>query len=160
MPRLAIGIDSRISRLSQRAMYILAVHQARGAVDRRAHQGMTETHPGAELDQPGLLGRGRRLRSDPEPLGGAPQQGYVAHRLGSRGQEKSLRLKGERMKPPEEALLDTTRQRPRIGKGEPAVVTENVSGRFSSTITSAGGCAVISTGAGSPTSASMKTENE
>ena len=56
--------------------------------DGRAHQRMAEAHLRVELDQPRRLGRRRRIRSDPELLGRAPQQRRVAGRLGRGGQSK------------------------------------------------------------------------
>ena len=84
MPRLTIRIGLRIGRLGQRAMH-LPLSEVSGPVDGRAGERMPEAHAWPELDQPALLGRRPRVASDPEPLGGAPQQAHVADRLG-RGQ--------------------------------------------------------------------------
>ena len=80
---------------------------------------MTEPHPGTELDQPRRLGRCRRVRSDPKPLGRAPQQEHVTHRLGGRREQQPLRRIRKRPDAPQEALLDLARQRPRVGTSEP-----------------------------------------
>ena len=81
---------------------------------------MTETHPGAELDQPRGLGRERGLGGDPELLGCAAQQGGVADRFGGRGQQQPLRLGREQPELPVEALFEAVRERLRVGTAEPA----------------------------------------
>jgi len=81
---------------------------------------VVEAHAGADLDQPGRLGRRRRAGSDAELLGCAPEHGHVTDRLGRRGQQQRLRLRRKRFGPPQKALLDATRQRPWLGKPEAA----------------------------------------
>ena len=71
---------------------------------------MTEPDPRTELDQSRVLGRRRRVGCDPEPLGRVPHQDHIADRLGRRRQQQSSRLNGEWLEPPEEALLNLTRQ--------------------------------------------------
>ena len=79
-----------------------------------------KAHPRAELDQSRCLGRYRGVRSDPEVLGDAQQQGQVTHRL-SRGREQQpLRRIGKRPDASQEALFDLACQRPRVGADEPA----------------------------------------
>ena len=59
-------------------------------VDRRAHKRMAEAHPGADLEQPGRLGRLSAAPVIAEPLGRAPQQRRIAGRLGRRDQQQPL----------------------------------------------------------------------
>ena len=119
MPCSAIGIRLRICRLGQRAMCLPPVGRRRRPIDRRAHQRMPEPHARADLDQPGSLGRPDCVGSDPESLGSAPEQGDVAERLRRRREQQPLRLRRERLNPPEEALLDAVRQRC-AGEREPS----------------------------------------
>jgi len=51
MPCSAIRIDVGVDRLGQRPMRLLAVGQGCCPVHGRAHQRMTESHQGAELEQ-------------------------------------------------------------------------------------------------------------
>ena len=118
VPRSAVGIDLRIGRLGQGVMYILAVGQGRSPVGRRPHQRMPEPHPQAHLEQPGSLGRCRGASPDPEPLGCTPEQSRIADRFGSRRQQQPLALSRQRPYPAEKALLDTTRQWPRVREPE------------------------------------------
>ena len=75
----------------------------RRPVDRRAHERMAESHPGAELDQPRGLGRRGGAAPDAELIDGPPQQRHVAGRLrGRRGATAVVRRK--RLEPPQEAL--------------------------------------------------------
>ena len=119
MPRSAIRVEFGVGRLGQRAMDVLAVAGARRAISRRAHQRMTKPHPRTQLDQPRRLGRRRRVRSDPKPLGHTPQQRHVPHRLGRRRQQQPLRRIRKRPDTPQETLLDLTRQRSRVRTPEP-----------------------------------------
>src|SRR5262245_46353055 len=120
MPRSAIGIGVWICHLRQCAMYSPLISQWRRPVSSSAYEGMTETHPGTELDQPRSLGRERGIGGDPKPLGCTPQQGGVPDRFGCRGQEQLLRLGRKRPKLPVEALFDAVCERQRVGKTEPA----------------------------------------
>jgi hypothetical protein len=61
---------------------------------------MTETHPHAELDQPGSLGRRRAIDADSESLGGVPQQGQVAERLRGCGEQEAPGLGRQRLELP------------------------------------------------------------
>ena len=81
---------------------------------------MSEPHPRSDLDQACRLGRSRRIRSDPEPLGGTPQQRHVADRLRRCEQEYAPSLDGERLQLPHEALLDAAGQRQLAGQPESA----------------------------------------
>src|SRR5689334_765148 len=81
---------------------------------------MWKAHAGAELDQSGLLGRPSRLFTDPEMLGGAPQQAQIAQRLGRRRQEQKLRVARKRPGALEEGVLDAARQRVRAVEPESA----------------------------------------
>jgi hypothetical protein len=69
---------------------------------------MTETHPGAELDQPRSLGQERGIGGDPKLLGCTPQQGGVSNRFGCCGQEQPVRLGRKRPKLPVEAPFDSS----------------------------------------------------
>jgi hypothetical protein len=120
MPRPAVGIGAWIGRLSQGTMHLPAVGHGRRPVNRGAQQRMTEAHAGTQLDQPRGLGRGRRVRSDAEPPGSAPQQGHLADRLRCRREQEPLRRDRKRLEPLQEAPFDAARQRWRVRQPEPA----------------------------------------
>lgn len=83
-PPVSIGV--RIGRLGQFPVRCPPVTGGGSLVDRRADQGMAEAHPGADLDQPGILGICRGVVRYPLQPGRAPQQGRgrVAGRSGLR----------------------------------------------------------------------------
>jgi molecular chaperone DnaK (HSP70) len=54
-------------------MYLLTVGQIRRPVGRQAHQQMTESPTGTNLDQSRRLGRRGRIRTDSEPMRSAPR---------------------------------------------------------------------------------------
>ena len=120
MPRAPIGIGLGIGRLGEREVHLTAVRNGCRLVDRRAHQRVTEPHKGTEVDQPGGLGGSCGVRSEPEPVGRAPQQGRVAHRLGRGRQQQSPGVVRKRLEPAQEALLDPVRKRRDVGKSESA----------------------------------------
>ena len=90
MPRTPIGIRCRIGRLGQGAMDLAPVVRRRRAVDRGSHERMPEPHARAEREQPGSLGRGDRVGTDPEALGRAPEEGDVADRLRRPNEQQPL----------------------------------------------------------------------
>ena len=132
MPGATVGIEHRIGRVGERAVHVAPVARVRRAVDRRAHQRMRETHPGAELDQPAASAGRPASDADPEAFGGAPQQARVAERLGRRGQEQELRISAAGARHAEEAVLDAPRHGARVGQPEPAGELGGVSPRGSS----------------------------
>ncbi|SKL06087.1 Uncharacterised protein [Mycobacteroides abscessus subsp. massiliense] len=71
---------------------------------------MAEAHPGAQLHQIGRLGGCDRVHRNSELLGGARQQRHVAERIGCRGQQERLGVRGKLVNSPEESLLDLPRQ--------------------------------------------------
>jgi hypothetical protein len=81
---------------------------------------MTKRHPFADRQQP--LGRGSsRCRGvDAESLGRAPHQQRVPDRLRRRDQQQQPRLRRQRLEPPQEALLDPSRQGVLAYQPEPA----------------------------------------
>jgi hypothetical protein len=81
---------------------------------------MVEAHPGAQLDQPGGLGRGGRVGPDADLVGRPPQQRGVAHRLGRRHQQQRLGRRRQRPQTAREALLDAAGQGLGVGTPEPA----------------------------------------
>ena len=81
---------------------------------------MTECHPGAELDQPGLGRRRRRLGTYPQQPGGPPHQARVTGRISRRDQQQPAALARKSLNPPPEALLDPRRDRCRAREPEPA----------------------------------------
>ena len=83
----------------------------RRAVDRRAEQRVAEAHPRADLEQTGRLGRSRRLDRDPEPVGGTPEQRWIADRLGTRPGAAAVGCRLEALDSPPETLFDPARQR-------------------------------------------------
>ena len=111
MPRTPIGVDVRIRHLGERSVNLLPFRDRGHAVGRRAHQGMPEPHPRAELDQAGLFGRDGRARTQVELTGGSPQDRDVAEGLGGRGQEQAAGVGGQRLELAHERLLEAARQR-------------------------------------------------
>ena len=81
---------------------------------------MTECHPGAELDQPGLGRRRRRLGAYLQHPGGPPHQARVAGRISRRDQQQPAALVRKSLHPPPEAVLDPRRDRCRAREPEPA----------------------------------------
>ena len=120
MPGAAIGIERAVGDLGERTMHGLALAGRGGAIDGRPHERVREAHAMVELEQ---LGRGRgvsRLDRDLEPLGPAPHQHRIADRLRRREQQEPLRVGGQGLHAPFEALLDAPLQRMRVRQAEPA----------------------------------------
>ena len=110
MPRATVGVDAAVGRLCQGQMDLPALLSGRRSVDRGAHQRMTEGHALADHQQPvRLRAPRRRPRSRAARL--RPQQQRIADRLSRRDQQQTPRVVGERLKPSNEALLDSSRQR-------------------------------------------------
>jgi hypothetical protein len=120
VPGPAVRVRSGIGGLGQRAVHLLAVLRVRGAVGGRTHEGVVEPHPRTELDQSHGLGRRHRAHLYPEPLGHPPEQRDVADRFGRRHEQQPSRRGGQGPDAAQEALLDPTGQRPRVGPDEPA----------------------------------------
>ena len=88
-------------------------------IDGRTHERVREAHAMVELEQ---VRRGRgvgRLDRDLEPLGAAPHQHRIADRLRRREQQEPLRVGGQGLHAPPEALLDPPLQRARVWQAEP-----------------------------------------
>ena len=81
---------------------------------------MTKQHPGAELDEPGLDRRRRRLSPDRQPLGCSPHQRWLSHRIRRRQLQEAPSVGRKRIEPPPKALLDPPRQRHTAEEPEPA----------------------------------------
>ena len=109
VPDPAIGIDLRIGGAGQRPVHRLPIRERRGPIDRRASQGVTKQHSGAELEQAVRLRRGRRFDAQAQPLPRPDQQHGIASWLGCGEQQKALRLARQIPQPSSEALLDTGR---------------------------------------------------
>ena len=120
VPGATIGIDFRIGGLRQGAVKLLSLLERSRPVGRRAYERMTEPHPRAELEQAGLDRRRCRLNSDSELLGCSPHQQRVADGIGRRESQQAPGLGGKRVEPAPEALLDSPRQRQRVGESEAA----------------------------------------
>ena len=120
MPGSAIRIGLRVGRFGQRAVRVAAVLLFGRAIGRGPHQRMTEPHASTQFDQSGRFRGGRRRRLDSQPIGRPPEQRHVAHRLSRREQQQAPRLVRQGLDAADEALLDLTRQRPRVGSPEPA----------------------------------------
>ena len=72
---------------------------------------MPEPDPRPDLDQARLLGRRRRVGRDSEAVERAPQKGDVSEWLRRRRQHEESGLRGKRLEPAEEVLLDPTSHR-------------------------------------------------
>ena len=81
VPGAAIRIDIGIGGLGQRAVNALALLRHRHAVDRRAHERVTEPHLRPEIDQSSGGRRRSRVRPDAELGGCPPHQHRIPHRL-------------------------------------------------------------------------------
>ena len=114
VPRAPVGVDLRVGHLRQRPVRVPALGRGRRPVDRRAHERMPELHQEADLDQRSGRGGRQRVRRDAKLLCRAPQQRRVADRLRRRDEQQSLRVDRQALEPPEKALLDPSRQRPRV----------------------------------------------
>ena len=120
MPRTTVWVELRIGRLRQGEVHRLALLLRGRSVDRRAYERVAEHHPLADGQQPfGRVGAGRR-QPDAEALGRAPHQQRVVDRLRRRHEQQQPRLLGERLEPPQEALLDPPRRPMRALQPEPA----------------------------------------
>ena len=93
---------------------------------------MAEAHLRIELDQSRRLGRPRRIRSDPELLGRAPQQRRVAGRFGGGGHEQALRVGRERQHLAAEVLFDAAREWCASGRPNPPASSAAVNPRGNS----------------------------
>ena len=120
VPGATIGIDFRIGRRRQGAVQLLSLMNRRRPVGRRAHQWMTEPHPRAELEQAGLDRRRCRLNLDSELLGCSPHEQRFADGIGRSESQQPPGLGGKRVEPAPEALLDSPRERQRLGESEAA----------------------------------------
>ena len=81
---------------------------------------MTEADLGADLEQVRLDRRRRGLRIDPEPLGRAPHEQRLAHRIGRGELQQPPGVGRERVEPPPEAVLDAAGQPDRRREREAA----------------------------------------
>jgi hypothetical protein len=120
MPRTPVRVGFAVGRLRQRQVDRAAILRRRRPIHRRPHQRMPERHSLADRQQPVRLSGLRGLRSDPEPLGRAPQQQRIADRLRRRDQQQTPRVIRERLESSDEALLDPSCQRLRAEEAEPA----------------------------------------
>ena len=113
MPRPAVRIDPLIGRLGERAVDGVSLRKRRRTVGGRADERVSEPHPGAELEQPNLGSRSRRLGSDPELFSSAPHQDRLADRIGRREHDEPTGVRREHLEPTAEALLNAVGQRRR-----------------------------------------------
>jgi hypothetical protein len=120
VPCTAIGIDAWIGGVRQCPVNRPPVAELGSVVDRGAHEWVAEADPGAEVDQFGGLGGGRRLRADVQLLGGAPEQTHVADRFSGRYEQQQLGVAGQRFDAPQEAVLDAPGERAGSGYCEAA----------------------------------------
>ncbi len=120
MPCSAVRIQSGISHLRQHTVGRAAFADRSGPVRCRTHQRVTEGYPHTDFEQPGLLGRFRCTRPDPEPPGSIQQKRRITERLRRREQEESLGVMRQSAEPSKELFLDLSRQRPHARQPEPA----------------------------------------
>lgn len=86
------------------------------AVDGRANEGMTKRQMPSVADESLVLGGLGVVRGEVEPAGGAPEQVGIRSRLGSEQQEQCLRRGRQASDPPQEALLQPSPDRQRLGE--------------------------------------------
>jgi hypothetical protein len=115
VPGAAIGVNVGIGGLGEGAVHVLPLTDRGGPVGHRAHQRMSEPDPRTEVDQVRRCGRGGSVGAEPEPTGGAPEQGGIAERFGRGRQEQEAGVGGQRPEPSKEALFDPTGQRHGFG---------------------------------------------
>ena len=120
VPGPPVGVGDRIGRLHQRQVRRLPFRQRRRPVGGRPQQRMPEPHPGADLRQPGIHRRRRRLEGDPQLPGRPPYQVRVTRRVGRRELQQPLSLLRQLRQLPGEALFDPGRYRHRARQAEPA----------------------------------------
>ena len=120
MPGVAIGVGLGVGGSRERVVRAATFVCGRGAIDRRPHERVTELHTGPDLEQL-LVRRGfRRLPSDAEGVGGAPDQRRVSGRVGGGQQRQSLRLVRQCADAPEVAGLDLPLHVTTVEKSEAA----------------------------------------
>ena len=134
MPRPAIGIDQRIRGLGEGTMHRSELARAGRTAGGGADQWVPEPDPGADLDQPGRLGRGRDA-SAPILSRWAARHNRVTSPTGSTAAvSRSRRVSGgsgssRRMK----FQLDAAGERHRVRQSDPAPSSAGVNPRGSST---------------------------
>src|ERR1700722_2421036 len=90
MPRAAVRIDRCISGVSERLVHLASVGWRCRLVDSRTDQRMTENYLWRHLEQTVRFDLGPCRLTDSEVLGGTPQKGRIAGRLGSGNKEEAL----------------------------------------------------------------------
>ena len=120
MPGAAIRFARRIGHVRQRTVHALPLPIGCRPVDRRAHQRMAKTHGRTDLQQPGTFPRLQYLGRNLEPSRRAPHQRRITDGVSRGNQQQQSRPSRQRLEPPQEALLDPTRQRQHIRQAEPA----------------------------------------
>jgi len=104
--------------LGQGPVHAEQVIRGGGAIGGGPDQRVRELDPPAHLEQPDVLGRGRRGQVDPERPRGPVQQDRVAEGLGRRREDKQPGVGREQPQPPDVALLDPPGDRLAAGQAE------------------------------------------
>ena len=111
VPGAAVRVRKRVRDVRQRGVRGEPLFRRGRAVRRRAHERVTEADLRADLQQAGVGRRGRRVASDPELLGRAPDEQRLADRV-RRGQlQEPARVGRELVEALPEAVLDAHRAR-------------------------------------------------
>ena len=88
VPCSAVRVDVRVGDLGEGTVDLPPFRRCRRVVDRRADERMPKPDAIAQLDQPGRLGRGRRIGTDAQLIRRPPPQDDVARRLRGRSQQQ------------------------------------------------------------------------
>ena len=120
MPDAAVRLQRPVGHLRQRVVHALTLGVRGRSVDRRPHKRMPEAHLRTHVQQVRPRRGIERRRRDPQPGRRPPHQRRVADRFRGRDQEQQASLVGQLLQPPQEALLDSPRQREQLGQPEPA----------------------------------------
>ena len=132
MPSAPVGIYITIGHVREHLVNSASISSTSPAVGGRTHQRVTEPHLRIDLDQPVVLRRCSRIRSEPESIGHAPQETSIADWFGGRDQQQTLRPLRQRFDSPDKALLDLPRQRARPRQRETTcqLATGQAAGQF------------------------------
>ena len=112
VPRAPVDVGLVVEHGGERLVRRTALGEARGAVDRRAHERMAEAQPRAiGGQQAGALGDVEGVGPEAQTLGGPQQRPDVAAVVGCRQHEQAARVVPERLDADHEGALDALVER-------------------------------------------------
>ena len=116
VPCSAVRVDVRVGDLGEGTVDLPPFRRCRRVVDRRADERMPKPDAIAQLDQPGRLGRGRRIGTDAQLIRRPPPQDDVAHRLRGRSQQQLPGRPWEEAQLAHEPSLEAVDQGPGVAR--------------------------------------------